>query len=98
MQRLGTILAKFKLPGPGPLAVAQLEQAVAAVFGAKAAGVRVASYRKGRLSLEVKSAAQAFEFQAFARGRCLDELRGRPGLEDLTEIVFRNGAWRSHGQ
>lgn len=98
MQRLGAILARLQLPGPGPLALAQLDQAVAAVFGPAASGLRVASYRKGRLTLEVKSAARAFEYQAFARGEALPRLRARPGLEALTEVVFKNGAWRSHGQ
>lgn len=98
MQRLGTILSHLKIPGPGPLAVAQLESAVGTVFGTAASGLRVASYRKGKLTLEVKSAARAFEYQAFARSGVLDALKARPGLEELTEIVFRNGAWRANGQ
>ena len=98
LQRLGTILAHLKLPGPGPLALAQIQDAVAAVFGATASGLRVASYRKGKLSLEVKSAARAFEYQAFARDGLLATLRAKPGLDGLTEVVFKNGAWRVHGQ
>ncbi len=98
MQRLGTILAQIKLPGPGPLARAQIDEAVTAVFGSHAAGLRVASYRKGKLTLEVKSAARAFEYQAFARGAWVDELKKRPGLEALSAIDFKNGAWRVHGQ
>lgn len=99
LQLLGSILAKLKLPGPGPLAQAQIMEAVTAVFGAAAAReLRVVSYRKGKLAFEVRSAARAFEFQAFARGSALEELRGRPGLEQLSEITFKNGSWRVHGQ
>ncbi len=98
MQRLGSILANLKIPGPGPLALAQLEAAVGSVFGTAASGLRVASYRKGKLTLEVKSAARAFEYQAFARSGVLDSLKQRPGLEALSEIVFKNGSWRAHGQ
>jgi hypothetical protein len=98
VQRLGAILANLKLPGPGPIALARIEEAVAQVFGPAASGLRVASYRKGKLALEVKSAARAFEYQAFARGACVEALKRKPGLEELAEIVFKNGAWRAHGQ
>ena len=98
MHRLGTLLSKLNLHGPGPLAQAQIEAAVAAVFGKAASGLRVASYRKGKLALEVMSAARAFEYQAFARGTCVEQLRRNPGLEELAEVVFKNGSWRAHGQ
>ena len=99
MQRLGSILAKLKLPGPGPLALAQIQEAVASAFGRTAGrDLRVASYRKGKLTLEVRSAARAFEYQAFARSTAREALRGMQGLEELTEIVFKNGSWSANGQ
>jgi len=97
--RLGSILAKLRLPGPGQIALARIQASLEAAFGAAAKGeLRVASYRKGRLLLEVRSAARAFEWQAFARDDALARLRGQPGLEELSEVAFRNGAWRVHGQ
>jgi hypothetical protein len=97
--RLGSILSKLRLPGPGAIALARIQASLEAVFGdAAARDLRVAGYRKGRLLIDVRSAARAFEWQAFARSDALDRLRGRPGLEELSEIAFRNGAWRAHGQ
>ena len=97
VQRLGSILANLKLPGPGPLALAQIQEAVAGVFGPAASGLRVASYRAGKLVLEVKSAARAFEYQAFARRSCVEQLKRHPALASLSSIAFKNGAWKAHG-
>ena len=97
--RLGSILAKLRLPGPGAIALARIQASLEAVFGAAATDeLRVASYRRGRLLIDVRSAARAFEWQAFARDDALSRLRGQPGLEELSEVAFRNGAWRAHGQ
>ena len=110
MQRLGSILSKIKLSGPGPLQLEQIHAALAEVAGkpsggakgsdAKAADadLRVASYQRGRLVIEAKSAARAFELQAFGRAKLLAQLRKQPGLEKLAEVVVKNGAWRAHGQ
>ena len=54
--------------------------------------------QRGRLVIEVKSAARAFELQAFGRSELLAQLKKKPGLEQLAEVVFKNGAWRAHGQ
>jgi len=97
LQKLGSILARLKLPGPGALELRQLENAVSAVFGAASAGLRIASFRRGRLVLEVESAARAFEYQAFARKSLIERLKTLPGLEGLIEVAFKNGAWRAHG-
>jgi hypothetical protein len=94
LQKLGSILARLKLPGPGPLQLRQIETALARTFGARAASLRVASFRRGRLVIEAGSAASAFELQAFARGAALRSLRGQPGLEALAELVFRVGTVR----
>ena len=98
MHRLGSILAQLKLPGPGPLQLRQMQEAIARVFGVGAAGLRLASFRRRRLVIEVESAARAFELQAFARGSLLARLKQMPGLEQLTEVVFKNGAWKVHGR
>jgi hypothetical protein len=92
LQRLGSILAQLKIPGPGSLQLRQIEEAVGTALGPRAKGVRIASYRRGRLVLEVRSAARAFELQAFARHEVLDRLRAMAGLEQLAELQFRNGA------
>jgi hypothetical protein len=98
LQRLGSILAQIKLPGPGPLQMRQIEAALQAELSPKASGLRAASYRRGRLVVETKSAARAFEQQAFARSGLVARLKKHPGLEQLTEIVFKPGAWRAHGR
>jgi len=109
LQRLGSILAQLRLPGPGPVELRLLESALEAALSAKVpvkfqqsaagrANARVASYRRGRLVVEVKSAARAFELQAFARPALVERLKRQPGLEQLAEVVFRNGSWRANGQ
>ena len=101
MERLGRILASLRLKAPGPLESRQLEEAVRETFSQEApsppsAGpdVRVSSYRKGCLILEVRSAAQAFEYRAFHQQRLLQALKGCAGLEQLSELRFRVGSWR----
>jgi hypothetical protein len=46
--------------------------------------------------LECPSSARAFEWQAFARADLLARLKRRTGLEALTDVNFKNGAWRGH--
>lgn len=97
MEKISSILARIKLPGPGPLELEQIQDAVRAELGADAARqLRVASFRGGRLVLECSSSPRAFEWQAFARQDLLARLKRRPGLQALTEVNFKNGAWRGH--
>lgn len=98
MEKIASILRRIRLPGPGPLHVRQIEEALAAELGAAARDVRFASFRRGTLVLECKSAARAFEWQAFARGDLAERLKARPGLEGLAEVKFKNGSWRGHGR
>ena len=104
MQRLGSILSQIKLAGPGPLQLKQIHAALAEVVaatGARAAvgrDLRVASYLRGKLVIEARSAARAFELQAFGRAELLARLKQKPGLEQLAQVVVKNGAWRAHGQ
>jgi hypothetical protein len=99
MEKISSILARIKLPGPGPLHLGQIQDALRAELGDAASGdVRVASFRAGRLTLECSSSARAFEWQAFARADLLARLKHRPGLETLTEVNFKNGAWSRHGR
>lgn len=93
--RLGSILAQLRLPGPGPLQLRQIQEALASRLGS---GVRIASFRGGRLAVEVRSSARAFELQAFGRAALVERLKGVPGLEQLREVAFKNGAWKAHGQ
>ena len=98
MEKLSSILRRIKVPGPGPLHVRQIQEALGSELGKAAANdVRVASYVRGTLVLECRSAARAFEWQAFARGELVARLKGRPGLEALAEVKFKNGSWRGHG-
>ena len=99
MEKIASILRRIRLPGPGPLHQRQIEEALAAELGETVArDVRFASYRRGTLVLECRSAARAFEWQAFARGDLAARLKARPGLEGLAEVKFRNGSWRGHGR
>lgn len=97
MEKISSILARIKLPGPGPLQLGQIEEAVRAELGAAASKqLRIASFRAGRLVLECSSSPRSFEWQAFARADLLARLKRRPGLEALTDVNFKNGAWRGH--
>jgi hypothetical protein len=99
MEKISSILRRIRIPGPGPLHVRQIQEALAAELGEQAArDVRFASFRSGTLVLECRSAARAFEWQAFARGELAARLKTRPGLEGLAEVKFRNGSWRGHGR
>jgi hypothetical protein len=98
LEKLGSILARIRLPGPGPLQAQQIAEAVFAVLGDATRDVRVASFRAGRLVIECASAAQAFELEAFAREELLARLKGKAGLEALAEVTFRNGSGRLHGR
>lgn len=97
MHKLSSILAKLKLPGPGELEQQQLDAAVAQTFGARADGLRVVSFKRGKLVLEARSAARAFEYQAFGRDGLVARMKELPGLQRLSAIEFKNGAWRTHG-
>ena len=99
MEKISSILRRIRLPGPGPLHVRQIEEALAAELGDQATrDVRFGSFRRGTLVLECRSAARAFEWQAFARGDLAARLKTRPGLEGLAEVKFKNGSWRGHGR
>ena len=99
MEKLSSILSRIKLPGPGALHLRQIHDALCAELGESAVrDLRVATYRRGELVLDCRSAARAFEWQAFARGELVARLKARPGLEALTEVKIKNGSWRGHGR
>jgi hypothetical protein len=95
MEKLSSILARIQVPGPGPMHRRQILEALRAELGAAAArDLHVASYRCGKLVLDCSSAARAFEWQAFAGGDLAERLKRRAGLESLSQVQVRNGAWR----
>ncbi len=98
MESLGRILSRITLPGPGPLQQREIQASVGRVLGESGSKqVRVGSIRRNRLTLEVRSAARVFEWEAFRKQELLQDLRNVPGLESLEEVKFRVGAWRDHG-
>lgn len=99
MQSLGRILSSIQFKGPGPLQSRQILTALVRLVGEQPMrAVRLGTLRAGTLTLEVASAAQAFEWQAFARGQLARDLRSEPGLEHIQEVRIRIGSWRNHGQ
>lgn len=97
MQPLGRILSKFQFKGPGPLQVQRVHAVLQDEWSKnEASQVRVASYRRGVLVLEVTSASLAFEWQAFRRQRLLERLKEEPELRDLRDVRIRVGSGRRH--
>ena len=95
MEQLSNILSRLHLRGPGPLQLQRIRDAAVEALGSAAArDIRVGAFRRGRLTLEVASAAQAFEWNAFHGAVMRDALRGVPGFEKLREVRFRVGSWR----
>lgn len=96
MEPLSKILSRMNIPGPGPLQLQRIQETASTVLGDGAREIRVGPFRSGRLTLEVASAAQSFEWGAFRSQELIAELRKVSGLEGLQEIRFRVGSWRKN--
>ena len=95
MERLGKILARLSLGGPGPLLREQIVRTVGEVLGENALeDVHVADVRGRRIVLEVLSSAQAFEWEAFHKEALLCAFRENPSLAKYTDLRIRVGVWK----
>ncbi len=93
-ERIGDILADLlarKSYGK-PLAHEGLSKAWARAAGQRLAGsTRVATYRDGILTIEVESAAQRYELEAFGGPELLALLQRDETIPDVRKLVFRVG-------
>ena len=94
LERLDHILARLPLRGPGPIQVQRIEKVLCAVLGEQVArGIRVVGIRRGRVTLETSSAAQAFELNSFHRPALERDIRDIEGLSGLSEVKVKIGGW-----
>ena len=94
-EKLGEVLASLlQRRGYGrPLALQSWREAWTRAAGERlAARTRVASYRDGTLTVEVSSAAQRYELEAFEVARLLAALHQDPTTAGLRRLVFRAGS------
>jgi predicted nucleic acid-binding Zn ribbon protein len=94
-EKLGDVLASLlQRRGYGrPLALQTWRDAWGRAAGVRlAARTRVASYRDGTLTVEVSSAAQRYELEAFEAARLLAALHQDPTTAGLRRLVFRAGS------
>lgn len=95
-QKLGDVLAGL-LQCRGydrPLALQSWREAWARAGGPRlAARTRVAGYRDGTLTVEVSSAAQRYELEAFQARELLARLLKDPATAGLRRLVFRVGSF-----
>lgn len=93
-ERIGDILAELlaKRSYGRPLANEGLRKAWARAAGERLAGAsRVATYRDGILTIEVESAAQRYELEAFGGPELLAALQRDDTIPDVRKLVFRVG-------
>ena len=93
-ERLGDVLASVmrKRAYSKPLELAGARDAWAAAAGARLAGrSRVAQFRDGILTIEVASAAQRYELEAFQGAELLGRLQSDPSLPTVRRLVFKVG-------
>ena len=97
-RKLGDVLASvLQKRGYGkPLANEGARKAWAAVAGERlAARTRVATFRDGILTIEVDSAAQRYELEAFRGQELLAALQRDRSIPAVRKIVFRVGSGAS---
>ena len=93
--RLGDVLAGLlQKRGYGrPLALQTWREAWARAAGERlAARSRIAGYRDGTLTVEVSSAAQRYELEAFHGGELLARLQQDTAAAGVRRLVFRVGS------
>jgi predicted nucleic acid-binding Zn ribbon protein len=94
-RRVGDVLPRllrekrfFEKSRYGPLVEAWRQ----VVGEAVAARTRIVGYRRGRVTVEVDTAALMHELSGFQRSAILAELQRTPGGEDAADLRFRLGA------
>ncbi len=93
-QRLGEVLSGLlqRRAYARPLGLAHVAAAWARAAGeALASRSRVAQFRGGNLTIEVSSAAQRYELEAFSGASLLAKLRADPTVPPVRRLVFRVG-------
>lgn len=92
--RLGDVLAALlqKRAWGRPLELQAWREAWARAAGERLAGrSRVAGFRDGTLTIEVPSAAQRYELEAFHGSELLARLRADPAAASVRKLAFRVG-------
>ena len=94
--RLGDVLSTLlqKRGYAQTLALDEARTAWASAAGDPAAGTRVVSFRDGVLTVEVASAAERYELEAFRRDELVAGWRRNPASPPLRKIVFKVGSSR----
>lgn len=93
-RRLGDILSTLlqKRSYARGMEAMVLREGWARVAGARLAGrTRVAQFRDGTLTIEVSSAAQRYELEAFQGGELLKRLQADDALPAVRKLVFKAG-------
>jgi predicted nucleic acid-binding Zn ribbon protein len=94
-ERLGDILASLmqRRTFAQPMALGSLRDAWTRAVGARLAGrTRVVTFRDGVLTVEVASAAQRYELEAFHAPQLLAALQADPQVPGLRRLAFRVGS------
>lgn len=94
--RLGDVLSTLlqKRGYAQTLALDEARRAWAGAVGDAAAGARVLAFRDGVLTVEVASAAERYELEAFRREELVAGWRRDPCAPPLRKIVFKVGSTR----
>jgi hypothetical protein len=93
-ERLGDVLASLmrRRAYARPLELAGVREAWKKAAGDRLAGrSRVAQFRDGILTIEVASAAQRYELEAFQGAELLGRLQADTSIQTVRRLVFRVG-------
>ncbi len=93
-QKLGDVLSRLlqKRRYARPLALEGLRKAWSEAAGARfSSRSRVAQFRDGILTIEVASATQRYELEAFAGPELLGRLQADDSIPSVRRLVFRVG-------
>jgi hypothetical protein len=93
-ERIGDVIAGLmqRRGYARPLALAGYSEAWLRAAGKRLAErSRVAGFRDGALTIEVSSAAQRYELEAFHARQLLSALQSDPNISPVRKLVFRIG-------
>jgi len=93
-EKLGDVLASLmrRRGYARPLELAAIREAWLRAAGERLGSrSRVAQFRDGILTIEVASAAQRYELEAFLRAELLGRLQADPAIRTVRRLVFRVG-------